>query len=97
MAIPILPPEQLAQLSELVAEYITTQRNRYAPKAVLLSTQQRAAMAGFFNCQQLNDTRLLVLSGERVANPDFYPMLEELTGVNYFFWRTTTILPYQRH
>jgi hypothetical protein len=32
-------------------------------------------MAGFFSPRLLDDARLLVLSGERVGNPDFYPML----------------------
>jgi hypothetical protein len=33
-------------------------------------------MAGFFSPQLLESTRVLVLQGERVANPDFYPMLK---------------------
>ena len=33
---------------------------------------------GFFSPQLLEGTRLLVLQGERVANPDFYPMLRSL-------------------
>jgi hypothetical protein len=32
-------------------------------------------MNGFFSPRLLESTRLLVLQGERVANPDFYPML----------------------
>jgi hypothetical protein len=35
-------------------------------------------MAGFFLPQLIDDTRLLVLRGERVANPEFYPMLRNL-------------------
>jgi hypothetical protein len=35
-------------------------------------------MNGFFSPQLLEGTRLLVLQGERVANPDFYPMLRSL-------------------
>jgi hypothetical protein len=46
--------------------------------AVPLSIQQRAAMAGFFSSQLLDDARLLVLNGERVVNPDFYPILKTL-------------------
>jgi hypothetical protein len=38
-------------------------------------------MNGFFSPQLLDVTRLLVLQGERVANPDFYPMLRSL-GLN---------------
>jgi hypothetical protein len=35
-------------------------------------------MNGFFSPQLLDGTRLLVLRGERVGNPDFYPMLRGL-------------------
>ncbi len=75
---PQLTPEQIAQVSGLLSEYITTQRQKYAPRAVLLSAQQKAAVAGFFSPQLLESTRVLVLQAERVANPDFYPMLKDL-------------------
>ncbi len=78
MAIPTLTPEQIAQISGLVARYIAEQRERYAPRAVPLSGQQRAAMGVFFSPEQLLGTRLLVLGDRRVANPDFYPMLRDL-------------------
>ena len=71
MATPGLTPEQIAQVSGLVAQYISTQRDRYAPRAIPLTAQQRAAMGGFFSPQLLESTRLLVLQGHRVANPDF--------------------------
>jgi hypothetical protein len=35
-------------------------------------------MAGFFLPQLIDATRLLVLRGERVANPEFYPMLRNM-------------------
>jgi hypothetical protein len=75
---PQLTPDQIAQVSGLVSQYISTQREKYAPRAVPLSVQQSTAMNGFFSPQLLNGTRLLVLKGERVANPDFYPMLRDL-------------------
>jgi hypothetical protein len=78
MPIPYLTAEQVARVSELVAHYITTQRTKYAPRAVPLSVQQRAEMGGFFSPELLNDVRLVVLDGERVANPEFYPMLRSL-------------------
>ncbi len=81
MATTQLTPEQVAQVSGLVAQYIATQRERYASRAVPLSAQQRAAKGRFFSPQLLGGTRLLVLQGERVANPDFYPMLRSL-GLN---------------
>jgi hypothetical protein len=35
-------------------------------------------MDGFFSPQLLEGVRLLVLKGERVGNPDFYPVLKSL-------------------
>jgi hypothetical protein len=78
MATPRLTPEQIAQVSELVFQYITAQREKYVSRATPLSAQQKAAMAGFFSSQLLDSARQLVLKGERVANPDFYPMLRTL-------------------
>jgi hypothetical protein len=78
METPRLTPDQIAQVSGLVSQYISTQREKYAPRAVPLSAQQKAAMNGCFSPQVLDGTRLLVLQGERVANPDFYPMLRSL-------------------
>jgi hypothetical protein len=75
---PQLTPDQVAQVSGLVSQYISTQREKYSPRAVPLSAQQKAAMNGCFLPQVLDGTRLLVLQGERVANPDFYPMLRSL-------------------
>ncbi|PYX53449.1 MAG: hypothetical protein DMG76_25490 [Acidobacteria bacterium] len=73
-----LTPDQIAQISHLVAAYILTQRDRYAVRALPLSAQQRASLEGFFASELLGNTRVLVLEGERVANPDFYPKLREL-------------------
>jgi len=78
MATPRLTPAQIAQVSGLVAQYIATQREMYAFRALQSSVEQRAAMDGFFSPQLLDGMRLLVLQGERVANPDFYPMLRSL-------------------
>ncbi len=78
MTVPQLTHEQVTQVSGLVSQYITTRRERYAPRAAPLSAQQRAVMNGFFSPGILESTRLLVLKEERVANPDFYPMLRGL-------------------
>ncbi len=78
MATPKLTPDQIAQVSGFVAGYISAQRQKYAPRAIPLSAQQRAAVAAFFAPELLGNTRLLVLQGERVPNPDFYPMLRGL-------------------
>ena len=78
MATPRLTPAQIAQVSGLVAQYTATQREICAFRALQSSVQQRAAMDGFFLPQLLDGMRLLALQGERVANPDFYPMLTSL-------------------
>jgi len=77
-ASPKLTPEQAAQVSELVAGYISDQRRKYAPRAVPLSAQQRASLEPFFAREVLDNVRLLVLVGERVPNPEFYAMLRAL-------------------
>jgi hypothetical protein len=73
---PILPPEMVNQVSKLVAEYIISQREKYIPRAVPLSVPQRTAMATFFTHELLNTTRLIVLSGEKISNPEFYPTMQ---------------------
>jgi hypothetical protein len=70
-----LTPGQIAQASSLVAEYITTQRQRFFPQAAPLAAAQKAAVASFFPPQALDAARILVLHGFRVENPQFYPML----------------------
>jgi len=82
MAMPVLPPALVAQLSALVAQYISGQRTRYRPDAVPLSAEQKTAMAGFFRPGLLDEAHLLVLTGQRVANPDFYPMLRNMGFTN---------------
>jgi hypothetical protein len=79
---PKLTPDQVAQVSELVAGYISAQRGKYAPRAIPLSTQQRAPLEPFFAREVLDNVRVLVLEGERVPNPDFYPMLRGLGFIN---------------
>jgi hypothetical protein len=61
-----------------VSQYITAQRGKYAPRAVPLSAQQRAPLEPFFAREVLNSVRVLVLRGQRVSNPEFYPMLRGL-------------------
>jgi hypothetical protein len=82
MAMPVLSPPQVDQLSSLVAQYISNQRTRYLPTGVPLSTQQKTAMAGFFTSDLLDEVRWMVLVGEWVANPDFYPMLVAIGFTN---------------
>jgi hypothetical protein len=81
MASPQLTPEQIAQVSGLVAEYIASQREKALPSAVPLSPTQRASMDGLFQPQVL-DTRLLVLGETRVESPPFYPLLRQMGFTN---------------
>jgi hypothetical protein len=78
MATPRLTPDQIAQVSGLVSLYISTQREKYISRAVALSAPQGVAMTGFFSPELLDSTHLLALQGERIANPEFYPMLRSL-------------------
>jgi hypothetical protein len=75
---PKLTPDQVAQVSELVAGYISVQREKYAPRAIPLCTQERAPLEPFFAREVLDNVRVLVLEDERVQNPEFYPMLRNL-------------------
>ena len=77
MVTPRLMPEQIAWLSDGVAQYITAQRLRYAPRAGSLSAQQLASMNGFFSAAVLK-TSVVTLQNERVQNPEFYPALVAL-------------------
>ena len=61
-----------------MTQYITAQRGKYTQRAVPLSAQQRAPLEPFFAPEVLNGVRVLVLHGERVPNPEFYPMLRGL-------------------
>ena len=75
MPIPRFSEDQIAQFANLVANYISRQRETYVPRAVPLSAGQRFDVERFFVPEVLDQVRVLVLRGERVANPDFYPML----------------------
>ena len=81
MGIPQLSPELIAEVSNLVAGYITAQREKALQYAVPMSPAQRASLDGFFLPQVL-DTRLLVLGETRVENPTFYPMLRQIGFTN---------------
>jgi hypothetical protein len=76
-----LSPDQIAEISSLVAGYITAQREEGLPLAVPLSPAQRASLDGFFLPQVL-DARLLVLGDSRVENPPFYPQLRQMGFTN---------------
>jgi hypothetical protein len=76
----------------LTPDQIASQHERYGPRTIALSAQQRVAVGGFFSPQILDGTRLLVLEGERVANPEFYPMLRSMGFNNLPDQSTATTL-----
>lgn len=82
MKMPNLPPFLVTWLAGLVARYISNRRVKYRPAAEPLSREQKAAMKGFFTSELLDETRLLVLTEERVVNPHFYPVLRALGFIN---------------
>jgi hypothetical protein len=71
-----LNPEQITQVSGLVAHFITSQRRRFLPQVGPLTAAQRAAMNGFFIPQLLDTTSFLVIAGTSIENPPFYRMLK---------------------
>jgi hypothetical protein len=69
-----LPPAMVSQLSNMIKDYITSSRKKYAPQAVPLTDAQRSAMQPFFSAAILDTARLCVLRGTRVSNPSMYAM-----------------------
>jgi hypothetical protein len=77
-----MTPDQIAEVSSLVAGYITAQREKALPLALPLSPEQRTSMEEFFLPQVLDTTRLLVLAESRVENPPFYVPLRRMGFTN---------------
>src|SRR5579864_9397222 len=69
-----LPPAMVSQLANMVEDYVTSSRKKYAPQAVPLTDAQRTAMQLFFSSAVLDSARLCVLRGTRVSNPPMYAM-----------------------
>lgn len=61
--------------STFVAEYITKQQAHYLSRAVPLAAGHTQVMKNFFRDDLLTAIRVLTLTGERIENPGFYPML----------------------
>jgi hypothetical protein len=79
---PYLTAEQVAQVSALVAQHITVQRNEYSRRCIPLTSEQQAAMEGFFSPHILDSVRVVSLDGQRVTNPSFYQLLTEMGFAN---------------
>src|SRR6478672_10195665 len=69
-----LPPAMISQLANMVEDYVTSSRKKYASQAVPLTDEQRTAMQPFFFGAVLDSARLCVLRGTRVSNPSMYAM-----------------------
>jgi hypothetical protein len=69
-----LPPAMVSQLANMVEDYVTSSRKKYASAAVPLTDTQRNAMQPFFSAAVLDSARLCVLRGARVSNPSMYAM-----------------------
>jgi hypothetical protein len=69
-----LSPAMISQLANMVEEYVTSSRKKYAPQAVPLTDAQRSVMQPFFSAAVLDSARLCVLRGEHISNPSMYAM-----------------------
>jgi hypothetical protein len=78
MDMPQLTAAQIQEISALVANYIREQRGYFAGRVVNLLAALKLPLVPFFRPDVLNTTRVVELQNERVANPNFYPMLENL-------------------
>ena len=78
MATPELSAEQIELVSRSVAQYISSQRDRFRGRSAKLSAVQKAAIAAFFRDDLVETAQIVVLEEERIGNPDFYGMLKGL-------------------
>lgn len=69
-----ISPGLIGQVAGMVADYISGSRKKYGANAVPLTPEQRVAMQPFFPAEILDQTRLLVLNGQRIQDPGFYTM-----------------------
>jgi hypothetical protein len=69
-----IPPGVIGQIAGMVVDYISSSRKKYGAKAVPLTPEQRGAMQPFFSPEILEQTKTLVLKGERIQDPGFYTM-----------------------
>ena len=73
---PSLSPEQIAGLTQAVAQYIRAQRAHYYPRSVPLTFSE--LWSRFFSAVDLQRIRVIQPGQERVPNPPFYANLEQL-------------------
>ena len=75
---PKLTPQQVAYAARFVADYINAQRQRFSAGALSLTRSQRSKVGSFFLPQVLDAARVLMLYGESIENPPYYPFLAEM-------------------
>jgi len=80
--VPELSPEQIQHVSGLGADFIRTERQNYAARAVNVPPELRIQVNPFFRPYVLHSTRVVVIENERVGNPEFYPELQALGFTN---------------
>ncbi|MGB7849147.1 MAG: hypothetical protein WBL63_26275 [Candidatus Acidiferrum sp.] len=78
MPLPELLDAEITWVIQQVAEYIDRQRQVYRGKAVPPNAGQKTAMQPFFPASTLDSASVIVLSGEQVTNPHFYPELQRM-------------------
>jgi hypothetical protein len=78
LPLPELVNAQVEWVNRRVADYIGRQREAYRIRGTPLDQNQKEAMQAFFPASTLDSARVLVLSGERVANPPFYAQLVQM-------------------
>ena len=64
----------ISQLAGMVEDFILKNQKRYALRATPMTAEQKSAMQPFFPAEVLDQTRLLVLHGDRILDPPFYSM-----------------------
>jgi hypothetical protein len=69
-----IPPGLIGQVAGMVADYISSSRKKYSVDAMPLTSEQCLGMQPFFPAEILDQTRLLVLKGQRIQDPGFYTM-----------------------
>jgi hypothetical protein len=78
MSLPHLNAAQIGWIVSQVEAYIAAQGATFPPSAIPLNPAQRATMTPFFAQATLTSARLIVLDGQRVPNPPFYPSLLQM-------------------
>ncbi|HEX7287962.1 MAG TPA: hypothetical protein VF532_17370 [Candidatus Angelobacter sp.] len=89
-----LPPGLIGQIAGMVEDFILSSRKKYAERAAPLTPEQRAAVQPFFAAEILDQTRVLVLHGERVQDPPFYGMARMMGFKNLPSFADTTAVTF---